>query len=227
MKKRFLTLLLSATMLFSVAGFSACTNGELEAKIAELQAQITELQEQNEELQASVEEQQTQIADLEQENQELEEEIEYLEGQISENIVSGTFYSLEEAYDLGYINKNDLMHIVYYYRRTVYVVADNSTNSLNWIELDFIPEKELGSIKSEKELAIKSSFIYHNERWFANMNYEEAMQSLTFKFLGEYDGYYAVKIDAGDYGEVEEEKVIDGIAWFQSGASILLYSENK
>ena len=86
MKKRFLTLLLSATMLFSVAGFSACTNGDLEAKIAELQAQIAtqqtqiaDLQEQNANLQADVTEQQTQIsiqqeqiAELEQENEDLQ-----------------------------------------------------------------------------------------------------------------------------------------------------------
>jgi len=86
MKKRFLTLLLSATMLFSIVGFTACTNSDLEAKIAELQAQIAtqqeqiaDLQEQNANLQADVTEQQTQIstqqtqiAELEQENEDLQ-----------------------------------------------------------------------------------------------------------------------------------------------------------
>ena len=79
MKKRFLTLLLSATMLFSVVGFTACSNGELQAKIAELEAQITELQEQNQDLQADITDQQTQITTQQEQIEQQQEQIEALE----------------------------------------------------------------------------------------------------------------------------------------------------
>jgi len=95
---KILTAVLSATMLFSVVGFSACTNGEMEAKIAELEAQIStqqeqiaDLQEQNANLQADVTEQQTQIstqqtqiAELEQENEDLQASITEQQAQILE-----------------------------------------------------------------------------------------------------------------------------------------------
>jgi len=78
---KILTAILCGIMLFSVVSFTACTNGDLEAKIAELEAQIADLQEQNQDLQSNVAEQQTQIATqqeqiarLEQEKQELKEE---------------------------------------------------------------------------------------------------------------------------------------------------------
>ncbi|MBE7088632.1 MAG: hypothetical protein E7370_03840 [Clostridiales bacterium] len=69
---KILTAVLSLAMLFSVVGFTACTNGELQAKIAELEAQIATQQTQ-------IEQQQEQIKALEQENQELEEQIKVLE----------------------------------------------------------------------------------------------------------------------------------------------------
>jgi len=84
MKKRFLTLLLSATMLFSAVGFTACTNGEMEAKIAELEAQITELQEQNQDLQADITDQQTQITTQQEQIEALEQENEELQANIAE-----------------------------------------------------------------------------------------------------------------------------------------------
>ncbi|MBE7088066.1 MAG: hypothetical protein E7370_00875 [Clostridiales bacterium] len=151
---KILTAVLSLAMLFSVVGFTACSNGELEAKIAELEAQIAtqqtqiltqqeqiaELEQENEEMQADIAEQQQQIAQLEQEKQELEEEIEYLESQISENVVSGTFYSLEDAYNIGLLKVEDLNNIAYLHSNNIQnsdQLSDDISRSIryNWAEI--------------------------------------------------------------------------------------------
>ncbi|MBE7088231.1 MAG: hypothetical protein E7370_01720 [Clostridiales bacterium] len=51
-------------MLFSAVGFTACTNGEMEAKIAELEAQISAQQEQIEELEQQIENLNLQIEEM-------------------------------------------------------------------------------------------------------------------------------------------------------------------
>ncbi|MBE7088230.1 MAG: hypothetical protein E7370_01715 [Clostridiales bacterium] len=106
---KILTAILSATMLFSVAGFTACSNGELEAKIAELEAQITELQEQNQDLQADITEQQTQITTQQEQIEQQQEQIEALE-QESEELNSknadlqNRISSIEEQYNIAKYN---------------------------------------------------------------------------------------------------------------------------
>ncbi|MBE7088229.1 MAG: hypothetical protein E7370_01710 [Clostridiales bacterium] len=84
---KILTAVLSLAMLFSVVGFTACTNGDLQAKIAELEAQITELQEQNQDLQADITEQQTQITTQQEQIADLEQEIYIIKEQLNKNII--------------------------------------------------------------------------------------------------------------------------------------------
>ncbi|MBE7088009.1 MAG: hypothetical protein E7370_00590 [Clostridiales bacterium] len=103
LKSKILTAILCGSMLFSAVGFSACTNGDLEAKIAELQAQISTQQ-------AQITQQQQQIAQLEQEKEELEEEIAFLEGMLDSNISVEFLFDrvsilVNEEYKEAFLNK--------------------------------------------------------------------------------------------------------------------------
>jgi len=75
MKNKILNIFIVLVMLINVFAFSACSNSELETKIAELEEQITELEQENEDLQASVTEQQGKIDELQEENEDLQSNI--------------------------------------------------------------------------------------------------------------------------------------------------------
>ena len=142
MKKRFLTLLLSATMLFSIVGFTACTNGELEAKIAELQAQIAIQQTQ-------ILTQQEQIADL-QEQLELREET-------IKNYAKGDKVSLETAYKLGLLTWDDLLSIAYHHNKGRKYNEDLMSE-------DFVPQpKTPEALSEELELEIRKACLHSGE----------------------------------------------------------------
>lgn len=84
-----ISLMLGIVALFGIAGCNSGTQSELQGKIDELQSRI----------------------------EELEYRIERLEKQLNGESLEGSFYSLYDAYDNGWLTKEDLMSIAYYNNR--------------------------------------------------------------------------------------------------------------
>lgn len=94
-----IALFLGVVMMFGVVGCNADTQKELQNTIDELQSRIEEMEDR--------------LAEMEEQIRERDEKIEQLENEIAEKSV-GTFYSLQEAYDYGYLTKTDLESVANY-----------------------------------------------------------------------------------------------------------------
>lgn len=129
MKKRFFYVVIAILMVLLFV-LSACKETDtLEKKIDELQQQIEKFQQQTDESHQQIDELQQQLADLQQAVEAKDSEIEDLNQQIksqdkrieellrelrNELSVTAGLFSLQEAYDRGYLTKEDLEQIAYY-----------------------------------------------------------------------------------------------------------------
>ena len=143
-----IVLLLAIVSLFGFVGCVSSSQSELQSKIDELQSRIEELEEQ-------IRERDERIKELEKEN-------------------VGTLYTLQEAYDNGYLTKEDLEQIAYH-----------------------VNENELsGTLDSKIERAIKEA---EADIWRNRANHPEpeatAEEFTIEKYFGVYGRCYVVGID--------------------------------
>ena len=214
MKKRFLTLLLSATMLFSVAGFTACTNGELEAKIAELEAQI---------------------ATLEQEKQELEEEIENLQSNINaktglENGFKPSNSAAEApanycAYksDINEFNIDDVTLEFFFGGHYASGVEHELSHSRNYPTFDLYFVDEEGNryfVKRIEENFVSDKYsceVVYDENWYiTEIRYNHSEQiTIPSEVFTKENGQIWFEIHSANANDIEPEvKCITGISIF-------------
>ncbi|MBE7088633.1 MAG: hypothetical protein E7370_03845 [Clostridiales bacterium] len=244
MKKRFLTLLLSATMLFSAVGFTACTNGELEAKIAELQAQISTQQTQ-------ILEQQEQIKALEQEKQELEEEIEYLQSNINaktglENgfkpcdgedetpIFYCAYRSDKTEFDIDNVTL-DFYYGGYYYQGAEFELE----NAHDFPSFELYFEEDNGNnffVKRVEENFVSDKYsceVVYDENWhITEIRYNHSEQiTIPSEVFTKENGQIWFEIHSANANDIESEvKCITGISIFyqvSNGRVILSNQELK
>ena len=114
----------------------------------------------------------------------------------------GKLYTLEEAYDLNLITKDDLKNIAYYY------------NKLGYSE--FVPKsKDPKSISKKNERLIKKTYLRDKLK--------EPRLSIKKVHIYEYYGTY----NCYDY-IIHEEYIIDGVSFYNFYvASISIYASNK
>ena len=98
-KKVIIVLFLWIVMVFGVVGCNAGVQDELQAKIEDLQSQITEMEDR--------------LAETEGQISERDKKIDQLEKELAEK-TTGKLYSLQEAYDNGWLTQADVMSIAYY-----------------------------------------------------------------------------------------------------------------
>ena len=183
MKKRLLTILACVLMLINVFAFSACGNRELEAKIAELEAKIEQQQ----------------------------EKLEELEEQISQSAISGTFYSLQSAYDNGLLTKDDLLSIAYY------------NNFSNWgneeiMPEDFDPQPKNPEVLSETlDLKIRQACGKNTQN--------TADDYYIYGYFGVYNNCVVVKTmrKGFDIMTVGLEKKVDDVTFYYTGPFLRVY----
>ena len=113
-KKVIIALFLGIVMVFGVAGCNAGVQDELQSKIDALQSRIEEMEAQIGERNKTIEDLNDRLAETEEQISEQDERIEQLEKEIAEK-TAGAFYTLQEAYDNGWLTQADLMSIAYYH----------------------------------------------------------------------------------------------------------------
>ena len=202
-KKIFVALLLAILTLFCFAGCAADTD-ELQDKIDGLQSRIEELE--------------AQIKDRDEEIAQLEESVEKL---MEEN--SGAFYTMQGAYDNGYLTKADLMSIAYYH---------NGGRKHNEEIMDeaYTPAPKTPETLSEvTELLIKRTAA-KDYRENHNINNAEASGFTITEYDGTYGDCVAVIMRddySGSAGVVEVlVETIGGVNYYYTGRTIKIWKRD-
>ena len=126
----------------------------------------------------------------------------------------GKLYTLEEAYDLNLITKNDLKNIAYYFNK----VESN----------DFVPKpKNPESISKKNEKLIKKTYL-RDELKEPRLSTKKVH---IYEYYGTYNGCIALRItnsyNCYDY-IIHEEYIIDGVSFYNFYvAGISIYAPNK
>ena len=112
-------------------------------------------------------------------------------------------YSFQEAYEIGLLTREDVMHVSYFMIGRVYE-GKEAYNSETWEEIDFTPTQEERELTAEEEMVIKGMFYQRYKKFFEEEGYmteEEAMEIIHLTFYGEYEGAYVVARDVNFPGE--------------------------
>lgn len=199
MKKKSVSVIMSVMMLFSAISFAGCQQDEtalLRAQVDGLQAKLDEKIETIEELKTLIEKQTERIEELEEINQEILDDI-------YEWAPSGEFYSLELAYERGWIAKEDLLSIAYYH-------GDEEENKAlmgeNYTPLPKIP----GYLDEKTETEIKEKLIKNKREEATNVVVKGG--EIT-GYYGYYKGFMAIEIckEYDCYPAVVKEVTVGGV----------------
>lgn len=145
-----------------------------------------------------------------------------------------TIMTLNEAYDSGYLNENDLMHISYYLNGVVYKISleeDDVYDSSKWIKVDFCPELAVPIISSDVESDIKSAYYYRYLQDFQDENgsLKYSKDIIEIDYLGCYNNFYVARVDSKywNYGDIVQNVRVGDIIWQQSSPLVKVFTFNK
>ena len=161
--KIIVALLIGVVMIIGVTGCNDDTQKQLQSKIDALQTQLVELN--------------GKLAEMEDQIRERDERIEDLEKEISSN--TGTFYSLQEAYDNGWLTQEDLMSIAYYHN-------DGRVYNEDIMPEDYVPQTKMPEVLSDETQLKIISAIY-------NVEDAETVDITITEYYGTYGDCIAVK----------------------------------
>lgn len=123
-------------------------------------------------------------------------------------MLSGVFFTLKEAYENHYITRNDLLNIAYY---------NNGGKKNNEREMGvfFQPEPK-GELAEEVEQEIKEASAYLLRTDSHSPIPEAVADDFSVRYLGEYHGCYAIVVDSihWSYVTAEQWRDVDGVNFF-------------
>ena len=145
--------------------------------------------------------------------EDMQKDLDYLEQKT--NGITGTFYSLKEAYDNGWLTREDIMHIAYFRSGSV----GEYDEDYNVKKVDFKPTMEKPVLSERLEADIKESYYKLHKDEFDSKGYDkaEALQKLKIQYLGQYKDSHVVVICPGDgHRDMVRNVFLAGIAWWWS-----------
>lgn len=133
------------------------------------------------------------------------------------------FYTLEEAYDSGYLLRDDLMHIAYFRSGEVYTLPERSDDYSAAKKLNFVPATEPGEPDEDIENEIKRAYYALHTESFEGNPYSDEL--LEINFYGQYGNLYAVTIESPLWNYTTDivNMHIGDIFWMQGRPDITLY----
>ena len=108
-------------------------------------------------------------------------------------ISKGAFYTLQEAYDNGWLTQEDLRSIAYYHHDGKKIVFDDSNFCYEWLdeEESYIPIPKIPEcLDTETEKQIKQTHV--NELHKAGEKRAETKGVFISRYYGTYNGYIAI-----------------------------------
>ena len=150
----------------------------------------------------------------------------WLFGGCAEEIVAvGEFITLREAYNSGYVTRDDIMEMCYHRLGAVYELPEGltlddieSTDRDNWVEVDYTPRSaELAPLDELTEQDIKNSYYSLNREGFETGGQKYGPEVLELQFFGQFNGYYILRIRADIWGYSEAQYVADydGVVFYE------------
>ena len=137
----------------------------------------------------------------------------------------GEFITLREAYNSGYVTRDDIMEMCYHRLGAVYELPEGltlddieSTDRDNWVEVDYTPRNaELAPLDELTEQDIKNSYYSLNREGFETGGQKYGPEVLELQFFGQFNGYYILRIRADIWGYSEAQYVADydGVVFYE------------
>ncbi len=122
------------------------------------------------------------------------------------------FYRLQEAYDLGLIDKQDLQNIAHYH------------NSGVFDEEGFVPTpKDPETLTDEQTQELLAAFTQARKEGLKNE--PDDMEYFVEKYYGTYNGHIVAMFRRRGYGTLakEDERVIEGVYFYFPGIPMVIY----
>jgi len=152
------------------------------------------------------------------------------EKQLSYRTDSMKKYSIETAYENGWLTQTDLAYAMYYARGKVL-----TCNKSDWEkgrtekiqEIGFVLAEECPALSEQVELDIKSCYYntYYQEMHLEDVTFGEFAENISFRFVGSYNGTFVVTDEESLYwgyaGDVPPPVYIAGFIWNGSYAKDL------
>ena len=189
--RKIISLALMAVMLFGCFGITGCQDNtvQLQAQIDALQAELEQQAGKMQTLESEKEELNETITQLETENKSLMDRVEKLEW--NDQIQKGAFYSLQEAYEKGFLTREDLRHIAYF--------KDGKLEELRGetiVSVEFTPKTPKPMLDEKTEEYLKRAYYQKNEKLFKSIEkYGYSISDIIFTiYLGKYNDCYVVEM---------------------------------
>ncbi len=123
----------------------------------------------------------------------------------------GTFYTLQEAYDLGYIDMQDLKSIAFYVSGSY----DGTSESLGE---DFVPTPMNPEELSDKQWAeLEEAYVEKLKTEFPDIPQSQLGLNNRFRYLGTYNNHIVVRWGQGGFPAISEFYVEGILFRFNSG----------
>lgn len=202
-----IALFLGVVMMFGVAGCNSDAQNELNKKISDLESRIEQMEE-------SLAERDSTIEDLNDQIKKSDERIEQMERELAEK-TDGAFYTLQEAYDMGWLTKANVMRIAYYHNGGR--IYNEEIMSETYKPLPKTPEV----LSNLTESKIKSTAAKEYREKY-NMQYAEVDGFRITEYCGTYGDCVAVML-RDDYSDAASVYWIDSVA----GVNIKYFDGNS
>ena len=197
----FIALFLSVVMVFGIAGCNTSSQNELQSKIDNLQSQIAEMEDRLAEMEDQLRERDATIEDLNGQIEKQGEKIEELEKTLAKKTV-GAFYSLQGAYDNGWLTQAELMSIAYYHNR-----GRNHNEEIMSEDYEPLP-KTPENLSTFLNLAIRQTMVNDLNKRFDTDTF--VLDNIAvYGYCGTYNGCVAIRLSYSDGPYYAENTVIN------------------
>ena len=140
----------------------------------------------------------------------------------------GTFYTLQEAYDNGYLTREDLMSICYYRFNEVWL--GENLDSASWVKYEYTQKHTQQELDKSVENDIKKTYysIHKSDFFDKEGTALGGIDNLSVQYFGTYNDSYVIvmKCSLWDIGQVATPTLLAGVAWWETGEGFLVYRVN-
>lgn len=155
--------------------------------------------------------------------------------------IKGTLYSLQEAYDRGFLTKADVMLIVYFLDDSAFEVVPVTVDGEVWVMDDFVPQIETPALTMLDQKTINNMkmafYLKHRQGLEDAIQYEKNNGSIdkntseidtisVDSFLGKYNDFFAIQMSSSlfEYGTGNFFENVASVEWSQFTPQIIIYT---
>lgn len=148
-----------------------------------------------------------------------------LNGCNNELVSNGDFYTIEESYEYGWLNQEDIKVICY--NKYGEVFTGEKDNVESWVKIDYSTSKNDYTVDSKTEEKIKQLYLSKNREYFYDDNDDIIfdINSVEIRCFLIKSDVYVVSIynPFWNHGDVVYPHSVAGVAWFESEIGMFVY----